>query len=235
MKDQQTQGLHSHSYTCRVGDLVNGEHELVARILLPMQRDGKDVTWSHFIPHDQLSATLSWLQVCVILGKRPTMDYEPPFAHMTSLLNTALAGVLTRILEPDEQCWWALWKGYGTTAADLAAPGFDAAPPLLRTLPRNVVADLAFTSSGNPSDSAVLRHEPPAWLRKPDGNLPGHSHYPLIACSDSLSVVMACPAYHDSLYISGPEALLVELTAADLEVFVIDPDLPLPGSGEIFP
>ena len=234
MKDRKTQGLHSHPYTCRVSDLINSEHELVARVLLPMQRDGEDVTWAHFIPRDQLSATVSWLDVCVALGKRPTMDYAPPFAQMTRLLNTALEGALTRILDVDEQCWWAVWEGYATTA-DLAAPGFDAAPPLLRTLPRNVVADLAFTPAGSLSDSAVLRHEPPAWLREPDGNPPGYAHYPLIVCSDSLSVVMACPAYHDSLYISGPEAMLTELTAADLEVFVIDPELPLPGSGKIFP
>lgn len=223
----------TYGYGCRVGDLVDAGHEMVARVLLPVGRAEGELPWSHFVPREALTATTSWYDLLVSLGASPKGETIPPYAEMTRLLNTALEKALARILGPGERCWWVLWAGYGGLEV-LEKSGFNEAPALLRDLPQDVIEQIAFAPARKLADYAVLRHEPASWLLAPDGEPPHLSHYPLLACSDSLSVVLACPAYHDSVYLSGPRVLLEELSFAGIEIFEIAPDLVLPGSGEIF-
>lgn len=207
-----------------VRDIVGSRHESAARLLLPIIDDsGRAMPWSTLISSARLTAKTSWADIRHLVGE----DIDPPYACLnpetTELLTHALAQ------EQDPLCWFALWRGYAEEPQE--QPPIPALPPDLLGLLRTAIEPLTVPDA-RPTHATLIQ-KPLFWLNRHAKQQGLRSSSPLLIYATNGTFTAACPIYHDSFYIGGSRGLIEQLIASSAEAFEIDPDSPIPGSGEI--
>ena len=153
--------------------------------------------------------------------------HRPPYACLnpetTELLTHALAQ------EQDPLCWFALWRGYAEEPQE--QPPIPALPPDLLDLLRTAIEPLTVPDA-RPTHATLIQ-KPLSWLNRHARQQGLRSSSPLLIYATNGTFTAACPIYHDSFYIGGSRGLIEQLIASSAEAFEIDPDSPIPGSGEI--
>ena len=123
--------------------------------------------------------------------------------------------MLARESDTPEKCSFFLWPGY---AGDTDEVELAVVPPELE--------ELSCREGG-----LVLHQAQVSWLgdRTADDV---HLRLPVFVWPSDGSFLLACPIYHDSLYVSGSARLVESLRGAGFEVEMIDRGLELPGEGD---
>lgn len=225
----------------RVSAFTTSKHEVAARIFLPLHGPG-DSRWpweelmaqisaqagAHDVAHDEttgaadsvLTSDVRWssavrwsdLERGLELVGRP--DLRMAYATPGRVFSVALAAVLGEHSATPDGCWFFLWEGYAGET-----DGLDTGcPPWLTGLARR-------------SGGLVPHRAPVSWLgaRTADDE---HLRLPVFVWPDDGSFLLACPIYHDSLYISCSTDLVDRLREAGFEVLLVDRDAELPGEGD---
>jgi len=215
----------------RVSAFTTSTHEVAARIFMPLHGpDGSRWPWeglvrqvSAHVSEDgeaqgvvdgTLTSTARWSDL--ERGLEPAGRTGLRMAHATPgrMFSVALAAVLSQGTATPDGCWFFLWEGYAGEA-----DGLDTGcPPWL-------------TELGRRCGGLVAYRAPVSWLgaRTADDE---HLRLPVFVWPEDGSFLLACPIYHDSLYISCSTDLVDRLRDAGFEVLFVDRDAELPGEGD---
>lgn len=197
----------------RVSAFADLGTEVTARVLLPVLGPG-EASWSWGALTQRagipLSATTRWSQLVRRLGTFAA-EVEPPYASLAPEGVRALARVLGRATATPDECVFALWDGYAGEADGLA--------------PAAEVRGLA--ALARPFGGLVLHEAPLSWLVLRAAAHPT-PRLPVFVRPRDGAFLVACPVYHDSLYVSGSRGLVEAVGAAGFEILPVDRDAPLP-------
>ncbi|MBF0721472.1 hypothetical protein [Sanguibacter inulinus] len=207
-------------------------HEVAARIFLPLHGPG-DSRWpweglvaqvaaqvaALDVAHDEttgaadsvLTPDVRWSDLERCLESVGRTGLRMAYATPGRVFSVALAAVLGEHTATPDECWFFLWEGYAGET-----DGLDTGcPPWLTGLARR-------------SGGLVPHRAPVSWLgaRTADDE---HLRLPVFVWPDDGSFLLACPIYHDSLYISCSTDLVDRLREASFEVLLVDRDAELPG------
>jgi len=219
----------------RVSAFTTSTHEVAARIFLPLHGPG-DSRWpweglvaqisaqagAQVFAHDEttgvvdsrLRSDVRWSDLECGLELVGRTGLRMAYATPGGVFSVALAAVLGEHTTTPDGCWFFLWEGYAGET-----DGLDTGcPPWLTGLARR-------------SGGLVPHRAPVSWLgaRTADDE---HLRLPVFVWPDDGSFLLACPIYHDSLYISCSTDLVDHLREAGFEVLLVDRDAELPGEGD---
>lgn len=219
----------------RVSAFTTSTHEVAARIFLPLHGPG-DSRWpweglaaqisaqtgAQVCAHDEttgtadgtLTSAVRWSDLERGLGSVGRTGLRMAYATPGRMFSVALAAVLSEHTATPDGCWFFLWEGYAGETDGLGT----SCPPWLTGLARR-------------SGGLVLHRAPVSWLgaRTADDE---HLRLPVFMWPDDGSFLLACPIYHDSLYISCSTDLVDRLRETGFEVLLVDRDAELPGEGD---
>ena len=160
-----------------------------------------------------LTAELRWSALVRRLDPALNQELTAPFAVASPATLGRLVDVLSAATSTPERCYFFLWPGY---AGDVDGFAAEVVPPHLSALA---------------GQDHVLHTAPLSWLleRTVDTLDP---RLPVFVWPHDGAFLLACPLYHDSLYISGAAALLDAMRSDGLEVLPIARNIELPGEGD---
>ncbi|WP_143755701.1 hypothetical protein [Sanguibacter keddieii] len=202
-------------------------HEVTARVFVPLvgERESR-WPWGPLVaettalsgspaPVRPLSSTQRWSDLSVDLQALGREGLDVSRATPGRTFCVALASVLARGQDAAAECSFFLWPGY--------AGETDGLEP--------VVVPTALEELSRREGGLVLHRAPVSWLgdRTADDE---HRRLPVFVWPADGSFLLACPVYHDSLYVSCSAQLVEDLRAAGFEVEVIARDIEVPGEGD---
>ncbi|HLR95087.1 MAG TPA: hypothetical protein VK053_11210 [Jiangellaceae bacterium] len=200
----------------QVAAFTTDSHETTSRVFLPADGPaGAAMTWRELTAHAgvPLTADLRWSVMVRRLDAALQRELTPPFAVASPATLRRLVDVLSAATSTPGRCYFFLWPGYAGDIDDLDP---EVIPPHLSAL------------AGR---DHVLHTAPLSWLleRTEDTLDP---RLPVFVWPHDGAFLLACPLYHDSLYVSGAAALLEAMRSDGLEVLPIARNIELPGEGD---
>ena len=201
----------------RVAGFSTGEHERVVRVLLPgIGAEDRAHTWSELATAAgvELAGSLRWSELLRHVPSPLRDELYEASGRCEPTLVAVLVGVLTAATSTPRLCTYALWPGFAgeLDGVSVTRPADGAAPAVRR------------------SGGLVLHHDGLDWLH--ERSLGALAHYPVYLWPQDHAFLVACPIYHDSLYVSGPASLAASLARAGLDVVDVTRELPLPSEGD---
>ena len=215
----------------RVSAFTTSTHEVTARVFVPLVGE-RESRWpwgplvakttalsGSMVPVRTLSSTQRWSDLSADLKAlgleglgRTGLDVSRAAPGRTFCV--ALASVLARGQDAAAECSFFLWPGY--------AGETDGLEP--------VVVPAALEVLSRREGGLVLHRAPVSWLgdRTADDD---HLRLPVFVWPTDGSFLLACPVYHDSLYVSCSARLVESMREAGFEVEVIDREVEMPGEG----
>ncbi|GAA4288938.1 hypothetical protein [Georgenia daeguensis] len=200
----------------RVAAFTTDCHETTSRLFLPADGPaGTVMTWRELalLAGMPLTADLRWSAIVSRLDAALRQELSAPFAVVPSATLVRLVDLLSAATSTPERCYFFLWEGYAEETADLVP---EVAPPHVAVLARH---------------DYVLHTAPLSWLVERAADLM-QPRMPVFLWPHDGAFLLACPLYHDSLYLSSDVALPDTLRSGGLEVLPIARDIELPGEGD---
>lgn len=198
----------------RVKGYSTAEHEVVARVFLPLDDHGTSVRWSDWadLRGVALTATTRWSEIAPSVD----LDIEPSMAD-----GFVAARTITRFVEvlrgetttPDE-FFFALWLGY-----------VEQIPPSAWQINLAASDDCYLTA-----DSYQLVHDSLSWVNQ--CSTEKDVHFPAAFWPADQTFVAATWPYHDSLYLSCASQTLLKLQNAGFDALPVDREEILPSEGD---
>ena len=200
----------------RIAGFSTSVHEQVVRVLLPGVGDHDCVRpWSQLALAAglELEGTLRWSELLRALPRNETDALREAGGRCDPLLAAVLVDALTVATGTPQRCTYMLWPGF---AGELDGVSVTAPKDQGEELGRN--------------EGLVLHDDALAWLRTRAEN--GLSHFPVYLWPQDQAFLVACPIYHDSLYVSGSATLAGNLKRTGLDVVDVTRDMVLPSEGD---
>jgi hypothetical protein len=191
-------------------------HETTSRMFLPADGPAAtEMTWRELtaLAGVPLTADLRWSAMVHQLDAALQRELGAPFAVASPATLGRLVDVLSAATATPGRCYFFLWPGYAGDTDDLVP---EVVPPPLSAL----------AGKGN-----VLHTAPLSWLlERTDDSL--EPRLPVFVWPHDGAFLLACPLYHDSLYLSGAAVLPDTMRSDGLEVLPIAHNIELPGEGD---